>query len=96
MGISTSGFVLIEKKDVFAVLSTIEDTLIELVKKYSTGEFIFQDKTSKLPNIECRPVSRAFYIHFKVKDESRMLGVYLDCDCDYKEYGDSFEGAKII
>lgn len=92
MGISTTGFVLTENKDVFAVLSTIENTLTELVKKYSIEEVIFRDKTSKLPNIECRPLSRAFYIYFKVSNESRMLGVYFDCDCDYKEYG----GSKII
>jgi len=89
MGISTTGFVLTENKDVFAVLTTIEDTLIELVKKYSTGEIIFLDKTSRFPKIVCSPRSISFHIHFKVNDENRILGVYFDCDCDYKEYGDS-------
>lgn len=89
MGVSTTGFVLTEKKDVFAVLSTIEDTLIELVKKYSTGEVISRDKTSSFPRVVCSPISRAFYIHFKVNDENRMLGVYFDSSSDYKEYGSS-------
>lgn len=92
MGISTKGFVLTENKDVFAVLETIEDTLMEMVKKYSNGEVIFLDKTSSFPRVKCSPVSRAFYIYFKVNNESRMLGVYFDCDCDYREYG----GSKII
>lgn len=84
MGVSTTGFVLTEKKDVFAVLCTIEDTLIELVKKYSTGEVIFRDKTSSFPRVVCSPTYRAFYIHFKVNGENRMLSVHFDCDCEYK------------
>lgn len=91
MGVSTTGFVLTEKKDVFAVLSTMEDTLRELVKKYAK-DHLFRDKTSGVPNIECSPISRSFQIHFKVNNENRMLSVHFDCDCDYKEYG----GSKII
>lgn len=92
MGISTTGFVLTENKDVFAVLSTIEDTLIELVKKYSTGEVIFLDKTNKFPRIGCSPSMEYFTFDFKVNNEDRMMFVHFGCDCDYKEYG----GSKII
>ena len=92
MGVSTTGFVLTENKDIFSVLSTIEDTLIELIKKYSNGDVIFRDKTSSFPRIECSSKLRYFNIFFKVNDENRMLSVHFDCDCDYKEYGK----AKII
>ena len=88
MGISTTGFVLTETKDVFLVLSTIESTLIEIVKKYSKGNFR-QDITSTLPRIECDPRMRFFRVLFKVNDESRMLTVYFDCDSDYSEFGNS-------
>lgn len=86
MGISTNGFILTENKDVFAVLSTIEDTLIELVKKYSTGEMIFLDKTSSFPRIQCSPRMEYFVIYFKVNNEDRRMFVHFGCDCDYKEY----------
>lgn len=90
MGILTTGFVLTEKKDVFTILSTIEATLIELVRKYATKDTsIFRDSTSRLPEIECNPKSRYFRICFKVNNEDRMLTVHFGCDCDYKEYGDS-------
>jgi len=79
---------LTEKKDIFAVLSTMEETLTELVKKYSTGEMIFLDKTSSFPDIKCNPIFRSFHIYFKVNNESRILGVSFDSS-DYKEYGDS-------
>jgi hypothetical protein len=92
MGISTTGFVLTENKDIFAVLSTIEDTLTELVRKYAKDQFIFRDSTSKVPETECNPRSRGFRICFKVNNEDRMLSVHFDCDCDYREYG----GSKII
>lgn len=83
MGISTTGFVLTEKKDVFKVLSTIEDTLIELVKRYSTSSF---------PRICCSPTTEYFTIDFKVNNEDRRMFVHFDCDCDKKQYG----GSKII
>lgn len=86
MGISTKGYVLTENKDIFAVLSTIEDTLIELVKKYSTGEMIFLDKTSSFPRIECCPRMEYFVIYFRVNNEDRMMFVHFGCDCDYEEY----------
>lgn len=89
MSVSTSGFVLTETKDVFAILSIIEDNLIQLVKKYSLGDVLFRDSTSKLPVIECRPDGKFFSIRFKVNNESRILMVHFDCDCDYKEYGNS-------
>lgn len=92
MGISTTGFVLTEKKDVFEVLRTIETALTELVRKYSKDSFLFRDKTSGVPEIKCAPITRSFYIDFKVNDEERMLSVHFDCDGDYKEYG----GSKII
>jgi hypothetical protein len=91
MSISTNGFVLTENKDVFLVLSVIESTLTELVKKYSTGN-VRQDTTSKFLKIKCKPDLGFFSIYFKVKNESRILTVHFDCDCDYKEY----EGSKII
>lgn len=87
MGISTTGFVLTEKKDVFAVLRTIETTLTELVRKYAKDPILFRDKTSNVPTIECSPISRSFYIDFKVNEEERMLSVHFDCDGDYREYG---------
>jgi hypothetical protein len=89
MGISTTGFVLTENKDVFEVLNIIENTLIELVRKYTKEFPIFRDKTSKLPVIECSPAFGHFRIFFKINDEDRMLVVHFDCDGDYKEYGDS-------
>jgi len=89
MGISTTGFVLTENKDVFAVLTTIEDTLAELVRKYAKDQHIFRDSTSKLPELEYVPRSKCFYICFKVNDEFRMLSVHFGCDSDYSEYGDS-------
>lgn len=92
MGVSTTGFVLTEKKDIFAVLSTIEKTLIELVKKYSSGDVIFRDSTSKFPVIDCCPEMGYCRLHFKVNNEDRMMYVHFDCDCDYKEFG----GSKII
>lgn len=85
MSISTSGFVLTENKDVFAVLSTVENTLIELIRKYD----IWQDSTSQLPVIECNPNSKHFNIRFKMNNEDRMLMIHFDCDCDYSEYGES-------
>ena len=88
MSISTNGFVLTEKKDVFSVLSIIESTLIELIKKYSKGNFR-QDTTSKLPTIECKPDLGFFNIYFTVKNESRILTVHFGCDSDYSEYGNS-------
>ena len=94
MGISTAGFVLTEKKDVFEVLGVIEDILIEMVKKYSTGDFIFRDKTSSFPRIECSPRMKYFNIHFKINNEDRMLGVYFSCDCDYEYSG--YKSPKII
>lgn len=92
MGVYTNGFVLTEKKDIFAVLNTIEKTLISLVRKYSQDVPIFRDSTSKLPRVECSPQSQFFNIYFKVNNEARILTVHFDCDCDYKEYG----GSKII
>lgn len=92
MGISTTGFVLTEKKDVFEVLRTIETTLTELVRKYAKDPILFQDKTSIVPQIRSIPITRSFYIDFKVNDEQRMLSVHFDCDCDYREY----RGSKII
>jgi hypothetical protein len=93
MGISTKGFVLTETKDVFSVLSTIESTLIRLVKKYAIKDTpIFRDSTSKFPKIECNVRGRFFSITFKVNSENRMLMVYFDCDSDYSEYS----GSKII
>jgi hypothetical protein len=89
MGISTTGFVLTENKDVFAVLSTIEITLTELIRKYAKDQFIFRDSTSKLPELEYVPRTKSFYICFKVNNENRMLSVHFDCDSDYSEYGDS-------
>ena len=91
MSVSTTGFVLTETKNVFSVLSTIESILIEIVKKYSKGNFR-QDTTSTLPRIECDPRMRFFRVLFKVNDESRMLVVHFDCDSDYSEFG----GSKII
>jgi len=91
MGISTNGFVLTENKDVFAVLSTIEDTLTDLVNKYYK-DTIWLDDTCKLPIVECCSRGRYFAVKFKIKNENRILMVYFDCDCDYKEYG----GSKII
>lgn len=78
MGISTTGFVLTEDKDIFAVLNTIEDTLKE---KY------FEEKC--FPKIECNSSGKYFSIFFKINNENRMLMVHFDCDGDYKEYGDS-------
>lgn len=89
MVISTSGFVLTENKDIFEVLTTIENTLIDLIKKYAKEFPIFKDTTSDFPTIECCPGSRYFTIRFKVNDESRMLMVHFNCDCDYSEYGSS-------
>jgi len=90
MSVSTTGFVLTENKNIFAVLTTIESTLIEIIKEYSTtGDAIWKDTTSKLPEIECNPRGEFFTIRFKVKDESRMLMVHFGCDSDYGEYGDS-------
>jgi hypothetical protein len=89
MSVSTTGFVLTEKKDVFEVLEVIDSTLIELVKKYSKQLFIHKDCTSKLPTIECRPITKCFSIYFRINDEGRILTVHFDCDCYYKEYGDS-------
>jgi hypothetical protein len=92
MGISTNGFVLTENKDVFAVLTTIEDTLTELVRKYAKDQFIFRDATSELPTIDLSPRMKYFTVSFKVNSEYRMLSVHFGCDCDYSEYG----GSKII
>ena len=78
MSVSTTGFVLTEKKDVFEVLSTIRDALTE---DYSV-----------FPRIECEPKGRYFNFSFKLNNESRMLMVHFDCDCDYSEY----LGSKII
>lgn len=88
MGISTTGFVLTENKDVFEILTTIEDTLKELIRKYSDGGHIFRD-TSSFPVIECSPRMGYFTLCFKVNNEDRMLSVHFDCDSDYSEYGDS-------
>lgn len=87
MGISTKRFVLTEKKDVFAILSTMEDTLTELVRKYAKDPVIFLDKTSSFPRIECSPKMEFFTINFKVNNEDRMMFVHFDCDYDYEEYG---------
>jgi hypothetical protein len=84
MGISTTGFVLTKNKDVFAVLTTIEDTLAELINKYAKDS-IWLDDDCKLPIIECCARGRYFAIKFKIKNENRMLMVHFDCDCDYKE-----------
>jgi len=65
MGVSTTGFVLTEKKDVFSVLSVIESTLIDLVKKYSSGDFIWLDETSKFPEIDCNSNSKYFVVNYK-------------------------------
>lgn len=90
MGISTKGFVLTDKKDVFSVLSVIESNLKELVKKYAAKDTpIFRDSTSQFPTIKCNPNNKFFQIIFKVNNESRMLMVHFGCDSDYKEYGDS-------
>lgn len=80
MSVSTTGF----------VLTVIENTLIDLVRKYATKDTpIFRDSTSKLPRIECNLQSQFFNIYFTVKNESRILIVHFGCDCDYKEYGES-------
>jgi hypothetical protein len=92
MSVSTTGFVLTDKKDVFEVLRIIENILVEMVRKYSAEIDMWKDSTSKLPIIECRPESQFFKIYFKVNNEERMLMVHFDCDCDYSEYG----GSKII
>lgn len=93
MGISTNGFVLTETKDIFTTLSTIENVLINLVKRYSNKDVpIFRDDTSRLPIIEYSPNSKFFSFCFKVNNEFRILIVHFDCDCDYSEYG----GSKII
>lgn len=89
MGISTTGFVLTDNKDIFATLRIIENILIDLIRKYAKEFPIYIDSTSKFPLIECRPEGEFFSIQFKVNNESRMLIVHFDCDCDYKEYGDS-------
>ena len=91
MGISTTGFVLTETKDVFSVLEVVESTLIEMIKRYSLGNFR-QDTTSKFPTIECNPNNKFFNITFKINNESRMLTAHFDCDSDYSEFG----GSKII
>jgi len=83
MGISTTGFVLTENKDVLEILTTIEKTLIELIRKYSDGSHIF------FPVIECSPRMGYFTFRFKLNNESRMLSVHFDCDSDYSKYGDS-------
>lgn len=90
MSISTNGFVLTDKKDVFSVLEVIEYTLIELVKKYAAKDTpIFLDSTSKFPTIKCNSNNKFFQIIFKVNNESRMLMVHFDCDSDYSEFGNS-------
>jgi len=88
MGISTVGFVVTENKDVFSILSKIENVLIPIIKKYSSGDYVWKDKTSQFPRIECSPSSKFFNIYFKVNNESRILMVHFDCDSDYSEYGD--------
>lgn len=75
MSVSTTGFVLTEKKDVFEVLSTIKDAL---TKDYSV-----------FPRIEYEPNGRYFNFFFKINNESRMLMVHFDCDRDYSEYSGS-------
>ena len=88
MGISTTGFVLTETKNVFSVLEIIESTLIELIKKYAIKDIpIFRDTMSKFPRIECTPGFGFFNIYFKINNESRILTVHFDCDSDYSEYG---------
>src|SRR4028118_417676 len=89
MGISTTGFVLTENKDVFAILRIIENILVDIVRKYSAGVDIWRDDTSKLPRIECHPDGEFFTVLFKVNNESRILYIHFDCDSDYSEYGDS-------
>ena len=93
MSVSTSGFVLTENKDVFSVLVTIENTLIEMIRKYATEDTpIYRDNTSQLPRIECIPQIEFCNIHFKVNNEVRMLTVHFNCNGDYSEY----PGSKII
>ena len=88
MGISTTGFVLTDTKDVFSVLSIIESTLISLISK-DANKSIWLDDNCKLPVIECNPRSKFFSIKFKIKNESRILMVHFGCDSDYSEFGNS-------
>ena len=84
MGISTNGFVLTENKDIFAVLTTMEDTLTELVRKYAK-ETIWLNDICKLPVVECCSRGRYFAIKFKIKNENRMLMVHFDYDGEVVE-----------
>ena len=87
MGISTTGFVLTEKKDVFAVLETVETALINLIRKYANNQVTFREDTRGFPRIEFNPNLRYVTIYFEINGEGRMLGIHFDCDCDYNEYG---------
>lgn len=88
MSISTTGFVLTDEKPVWPVMTTIEKTIIELVKKYGNGKPIFRDSTSRFPDTTMHPDVQMCRMQFKVGEEDRMLHVHFNCDLDYSEYGD--------
>lgn len=88
MSVSTTGFVLTENKDIFEILNTIENTLMELINR-DVNRSIWVENACRLPIIECNTRSKFFSIRFKVSNENRILMIHFGCDCDYSEYGNS-------
>lgn len=88
MSISTTGFVLTNDKPVWAVMTTIEQTINQLVRKYGSGQPIFQDSTNRFADTNMNPSCKSCWVNFIVGGEARILSVHFDCDCDYSEYGD--------
>lgn len=112
MGVDTKVFVMVDDSEKLRALSS----LAECVNRFLHSKFkeycsikgylegfqavrAYKDKYSTSVDIQTRNME-TFRLMFNVFEESRMLWVNSDCDCDYHEVGEEFNtdttGTKII
>lgn len=112
MGVDTKVFVMVDDSEKLKALSILTERVNQFLctkfKEYcsSVGDLeVFQavraykDEYSTSVDIQTRNM-KTFLFVFNVFEESRMLWVNSECDCDYHEVGEEFNtdttGAKII
>lgn len=91
MGVSTTGFVATNIKDVFFVGKAVDTVLKNLIKVYRQGNF--RDENNKFPIIELDSTGEYLVYRFVYRGEHRKLMVFFNCDRDCSE---AYVGNKII
>lgn len=75
MGCDTKGIILTETKDSLEIVRRIREVVYKIDKNYSGG-FSRSD------------YSESYSVSFKDDEDQRVVWIFIDCDCDYKNLGD--------